>query len=188
MATSEDSLQLLVRAIEQCGALVGGVRPEQAGLPTPCSEFDVRALINHTVYDLQSFTVMLNGEERGSPGTDLLGEDWAAAYQTASGALLTAWRRRGTEGTLKTRIGEFPATWAVHQHTADVAMHGWDIATATGQSTTQLDPEVGRESLNWARENLKPQFRGAAFGPEVEVPESAAIYERLAGFFGRNPF
>jgi uncharacterized protein (TIGR03086 family) len=186
-ATTDDPLRLLERAIEQCGAIVARVRPEQVGLPTPCSEFDVRALVNHTVYDVQSFTAMLNGTERGSPDTDLIGDDWAAAYQTATGALLAAWRRRGVEGTLKTRIGEFPATWAVNQHTADLAMHGWDIATATRQST-RLDPEVGRESLDWARENLKPQFRGTAFGPEVEVPENALVYERLAGVFGRNPF
>jgi uncharacterized protein (TIGR03086 family) len=185
--SASDPLGLLARAIEQCGSLVSRVRPEQADLPTPCSEWDVRALVNHTVYDVQSFTAALNGQERGSPDADLIGDDWAAAYQAATDALLAAWRRRGTEGTLKTRIGEFPATWAVCQHTADLAVHGWDIATATRQSTN-LDPEVGRESLDWARENLKPQFRGKAFGPEVEVPENAPVYDRLAGVFGRNPF
>ena len=38
-------------------------------------------------------------------------------------------------------------------------MHGWDLATATGQPT-DLDPEVGQLALDWGRENLKPQFRG----------------------------
>jgi uncharacterized protein (TIGR03086 family) len=182
-----DPLRLLARAIEQSGALVAHVRPEQAGLPTPCSEWDVRALVNHTTYDVQAFAASLNGQERPAPDSDLIGDDWASAYREATDALLAAWRRRGTEGTIKTRVGEFPATWAVGQHTANLAMHGWDIATASGQST-DLDLEVGRAALDWARENLKPQFRGTAFGPEVEVPENAPVYERLAGFFGRNPF
>jgi uncharacterized protein (TIGR03086 family) len=185
--STPDPFRLLARAIEQCGGLVAHVRPEQAGRPTPCSEWDVRALVNHTVYDVQVFTAILKGEERGSPDADLIGDDWSAAYRTMTAAFLATWRRRGVEGTLKTRIGEFPATWAVGQHTSDLAVHAWDIATATGQST-ELDPEVGREALDWARENLKPQFRGQAFGPEVEVPENAALYERLAGFFGREPF
>jgi len=185
--SANDPFRLLARAIDQCGTLVASVRPEQAGLPTPCSEWDVRALVNHTVYDVQSFTAQISGAERGAPDADLLGADWAAAYRAASAALLAAWRQRGIDGTLKTRIGEFPVAWAVGQHTADLAAHAWDIATATGQST-DLDPEVGREALDWARENLKPQFRGAAFGPEVEVPENAAVYDRLAGFFGREPF
>jgi uncharacterized protein (TIGR03086 family) len=182
-----DPLRVLARAIEQCGAVVSRVQREQANQPTPCSEWDVRSLVNHTVYDVQLFTAALNGQERGSPDADLIGDNWATAYQAAGDALQGAWRRRGTDGTLKTRVGEFPATWAVGQHTADLAVHAWDIATATGQST-ELDPEVGREALAWARENLKPQFRGTAFGPEVEVPENAPIYDRLAGFFGRNPF
>ena len=86
-----------------------------------------------------------------------------------------------------TRIGEFPATWAVGQHLADVAVHAWDLATATHQST-KLDPELARVALDWARAALKPELRGNTFGPEIEVPENAPIYERLAGFFGRNPF
>ncbi|MGI9149339.1 MAG: TIGR03086 family metal-binding protein [Chloroflexota bacterium] len=187
MPATDDPLRLLARAIEQCGSIVARVRHAQAGLSTPCSEFDVRALVNHTVYDVQLFTAMLKGQELGSPDADLIEDDWAAAYQTASGALMAAWQHRGTAGTLNTRIGEFPATWAVHQHTADLAVHAWDIATATGQPTL-LDPEVGRDALAWARENLKPQYRGRAFGPEVEVPENAPVYERLAGVFGRNPF
>jgi len=38
-------------------------------------------------------------------------------------------------------------------------VHGWDVATATGQPT-DLDPEVGQLGLDWGRENLKFQFRG----------------------------
>lgn len=185
--SANDPFRLLARAIEQCGAIVSRVRPEQAGQPTPCSEWDVRQLVNHTVHDVQSFTAALTGQERAAPEADLIGNDWSAAYRSAADALLVAWRKRGVEGTVQGRIGEFAATWAVGQHTAALAVHGWDIATGTGQST-DLDPELGRVALDWARENLKPQFRGTAFGPEIEVPDNAAVYERLAGFFGRDPF
>jgi len=41
--------------------------------------------------------------------------------------------------------------------------------------------------LDWARDNLKPQFRGQAFGPEVPVDPDAPLYDRLAAFFGRDP-
>lgn len=69
--------------------------------------------------------------------------------------------------------------------------NGWDVATATGQPT-DLDPEVGQLALDWGRENLKPQFRGDeadghAFGTEIPVAEDAPLYDRLAGFFGRDP-
>jgi uncharacterized protein (TIGR03086 family) len=179
-------LELLERALDQTGQIVARIQPQQAGMPTPCEDWDVRALVNHTVYDLQTFTGMVTGAERGAPGADLIGEDWSSAYAGASESLLRAWRRRGLEGTLKLGLGDMPATWAVGQHIADVAVHGWDLAKATGQPT-ELDSEIGKFSLEWARENLKPQLRGQAFGPEVEVPESAPVYDRLAGYFGRRP-
>jgi uncharacterized protein (TIGR03086 family) len=82
--------------------------------------------------------------------------------------------------------GEVPITWAIGQHLADIAVHGWDVARATDQHV-QLDPHIGEAALEWGRENLKPQVRGQAFGPEVAIPAEAPVYDRLAAFFGRDP-
>jgi uncharacterized protein (TIGR03086 family) len=181
------SLELLERALDQAGTIITRIRPDQASLPTPCTEFDVRALVNHLVFDMQMFAYNIGGGKHGEPNDDLIGSDWNDAYAAARVALEDAWREKGVEGTVKGRLGELPATWAVGQHLADVSVHSWDLATATHQST-RLDQEVARVSLDWARGALKPEYRGTAFGPEVEVPENAPIYERLVGFFGRNPF
>ena len=155
-------------------------------MSTPCSEFDVRALVNHIVYDLQVFTATVTGGQRGSPDVDLLGDDWLAAYGSSADSLVSAWQTRGAGGTLTSRLGELPATWALGQHASDLVIHAWDLARATGQSA-DLDPELGAAALAWGQENLKPEFRGQAFGPEVQVPESAPVYDRMAGFFGRAP-
>jgi uncharacterized protein (TIGR03086 family) len=183
---ANDPLDLLDRSIAQTGAIVAGVRPDQAGLPTPCSEFDVRKLLNHLVYDVQTFTTMVTGAERGSPDQDLIGDDWLSAYRAASSGLVDAWHKRGSDGTMKLgRLGEMPAAWAVGQHYADIAQHGWDLARATGQST-DLDAELGQASLDWARQSLKPEFHGQAFGPEVPAAANAPVYDKLAAFFGRK--
>lgn len=103
-----------------------------------------------------------------------------------------AWRREGAlEGTVRLPFGEVPAAWCVDQQISDLVVHGWDIAKATGQPTA-LDPELGQASLAWARENLLPELRGDegggyAFGPEVPVPDTAPLHDRLAAFFGRDP-
>src|SRR4051794_15826109 len=180
------NFDLLSRALDQTGQVIGRVRPDQANSPTPCPDWNVRALVNHTVYDLTVFTSMLTGAERGSTDVDLIGEEWQGAYRRASDGLLQTWNKRGTEGTIQSRMGELPLTWVLGQHMADIAVHGWDLAKATGQSP-DLDADVGQASLEWGRQNLKPQFRGQAFGPEVSVPKSAPIYDRLAAFFGRDP-
>jgi uncharacterized protein (TIGR03086 family) len=184
--SANDPLGLLDRAISQTGAIVAGVRPDQAGLPTPCSEFDVRHLLNHLVYDVRTFITMVNETERGSPDQDLIGNDWLSAYQAATAGLAAAWRARGSDGTMKLgRLGEMPAAWAVGQHYADITQHGWDVARATGQATN-LDAELGQASLDWAKQSLKPEFRGQAFGPEVATADNAPVYDKLAAFFGRQ--
>ena len=181
------SLDLLSRAVEQTGATIAGVKPEQATLPTPCTEWDVRALVNHTVFDLKLFESIVHGAERPTPDENLIGDDWLATYNQASRSLLDAWQRHGESGVMQLgRLGEVPATWAIGQHVADIAVHGWDIARATGQPT-ELDPDVGQVALEWAKASLKPEFRGQAFGPEVTVPENTPLYDRLAAFFGRTP-
>jgi uncharacterized protein (TIGR03086 family) len=183
---NQPSLPLLTRALQQTGELIARTKPDQSELPTPCPEFNLRALVNHTVFDLRRFRQMIGGPDAGSPDADLLGNDWRRAYDTASQELLDQSQQRGTDGTLQSRMGELPAMWAVGQHLSDIAVHGWDIARATKQQT-ELDPEVGEVGLAWGRQSLKPEYRGQAFGPEVSVSDSAPVYDRLAAFFGRTP-
>jgi uncharacterized protein (TIGR03086 family) len=90
------SIDLPQRADEQLRRIISQVSPEQAGSPTPCSEFDVRMLVNHLVYDVQLFTALLTGDPRGSPEVDVLGDDWLAAHHSSPDSLLAAWRTRGT--------------------------------------------------------------------------------------------
>jgi uncharacterized protein (TIGR03086 family) len=180
------SIALLERADDQLRRLISRVGPAQAGLPTPCSDFNLRALVNHIVFDLHSFTAMISGGQRESPDVDLIGDDWPAAYVSSADSLLSAWRNRGTGGTLISRLGELPATWALGQHASNLVVHAWDLAKATG-NTDDLDPELALTALAWGRENLKPEFRGQAFGAEVPVSENAPAYDRLAAFFGRQP-
>jgi uncharacterized protein (TIGR03086 family) len=179
------SIDLLQRAVDQLDGLIARIRPEDAAARTPCPRWDLRQLVNHIVYDVELFTAMTRGAERGSPDVDRIGDDWLGGYRTATRGLMADWQARGTEGTLKTSFGEFPLTWAIGQQMVDLAVHGWDVARSLGQPVDNLDAEVGEVSLEWLHENLKPEFRGEAFGPEVPAPATAPIYDRVAAFSGR---
>jgi uncharacterized protein (TIGR03086 family) len=192
MTETPEALAPLERALEQTATVIAHASPDQASAPTPCRSFSLRQLINHVVHDVQLFAAMVTGADRGSQATDVVGDDWLAAYQAASRALLAAWREPGRlDGTLELPFGTVPATWSIGQQVADLAVHAWDIARATGQSV-ELDAELARGSLEWGSRNLAAQYRGdessgKAFGPEVPVSQDAPIADRLAAFFGRDP-
>ncbi len=141
--------------------------------------------MNHILYDVDIFVATARGTERGSADVDRLGDDWLAAYRAASRDLIEAWQARGTQGTLTTSFGELPLSWALGQQMADLAVHSWDVARSLGEPIDALDEQVGQVSLTWLSENLRPEFRGQAFGPEVPVAASAPLYDRLAAFSGR---
>ena len=193
MNATTDPVTLLSIALDQAGAIMAGIRDDQQHLPTPCRSWDVTELTDHLVHDLAQFT------ERASGGTP----DWSApraavegdrvaAFRAGATGLVKAWRAAGDlSGTVEMPgMGEVAKRFPIDQQIAEFAVHGWDLAVATGQST-HLDPEVARTALAWARTALLPQFRGTedkgkAFGPEIDVPEDAPLYDRLAGFFGRD--
>lgn len=191
-STMSESTDILATALKQASAVISRVRSEQTGLPTPCGSWDVRALVNHVVDEVGQFAAVTDGGERDHQGTDLLGDDWTAAFDASAEALLKAWRRPGAlDRTHRLPFGEVPAAWAIEQHLTEIAIHTWDIAKATGQPT-DLDPEVGAVAMRWATENLLPQYRGdeasgAHIGAEIPVPPDAPLYDRLAAFGGRDP-
>jgi hypothetical protein len=65
-------------------------------------------------------------------------------------------------------------------------VHSWDLATAMGRSTGDLDAEVAERGLAFMRANLTEDNRGPAFGPEQAAPEGADAYQRIAAFAGRS--
>ena len=192
MTATGDPIGLLSRVLDQAGTAISRVRPEQATLPTPCASFDVRALVNHVVLDVRMFASRAAAGTSDEREGDVIGDDWTAAYRQAAASLRAVWQRPGAlDRTVRLPFGEVPAAWQVYQVISDLAVHAWDVAKATGQPT-ELDAEVGQVSLDWARRNLEPRFRGdeasgMSFGPEVPVPGDAGLYDRLAGFFGRDP-
>jgi uncharacterized protein (TIGR03086 family) len=189
MNDATEKLELLARAIEQDASLIAAIGADQAEQPTPCGDWEVRRLVNHTVGDLHQFRPLLRGGRYERSDEDVIGDDWAGAYREAADALLADWSAPGAlDGTIKIPTGELPATWRVGQLTVEMVIHGWDLARATDQST-DLDPAPAQLALAWGSENLKPEYRGpdSAFGVEVPVAGDAPIYDRVAGFFGRDP-
>jgi uncharacterized protein (TIGR03086 family) len=181
LVSGDERLDLLRRGLDQTGSLIAAVTPEQRTAPTPCGDWDVSALVGHLVHGLDNFTATARGEKPdwSRPRPPVEG-DWEAAFRGRAEGLLAAWEAA-------------PEDRRPHadMQVTEQAVHGWDLATAIGTPAASLDPAVGERALEHGRAMLKPEWRGAggnnAFGDEVPVPEDAPVYDRLAGWFGRDP-
>ncbi|HSB86558.1 MAG TPA: TIGR03086 family metal-binding protein, partial [Ilumatobacteraceae bacterium] len=84
-------------------------------------------------------------------------------------------------------FGSMPADVALRIAAADLLVHSWDLAKATGQ---QFDPsaEFIAEVDPFFHQFLQPEVRAMGiFAAEVEVPADASPLDRLVAFAGRQP-
>ncbi|HUZ54645.1 MAG TPA: TIGR03086 family metal-binding protein [Streptosporangiaceae bacterium] len=190
MSTDTSTLSLLERAVRQMDSIIGQVRPEQGSLPTPCGEWDVRALITHLVgHMMPNFVAAANG---GTPDWQApaaaVPDDWAQAFRGEADQLLGAWRGADMDRLVAWGGAQAPLRGHADQQITELAMHSWDLAKATSQDVP-LDPSVAEHALNWSKPMLRPEYRGSGrgFADEVPVPQDAPIYGQLAGWFGRDP-
>jgi len=178
------------RASDTFGANVHRVRPDQWDLPTPCTEWDVRTLVNHVVGENRWAVPLFGGGSIAEVGDrfdgDLLGADPMAAWdESAAEALAVIDEMGATERTVHLSFGDFPGREYAMQLFADLLVHGWDLARATGQDGT-LDPELVAACAGWFAD-LAPTYREAgAVAARPPVPGDADAQTLLLAEFGRT--
>ena len=187
-----DDLALLDDALAQMRRVIAGIRPDQAHASTPCVGWDVEVLVQHVVsQDLRNFAVVARGDTANwqAPAAEL-GADWVGAFDEGAKLVVDTWRAQDLERLVPIPGGEsVPLSSRADQQIAELAVHSWDLAVATGHDVSLLDAALAEHSLSWSRQRLRPEHRGVdkPFGVEVRVPDAAPIYDRLAGWFGRDP-
>lgn len=174
---------------EAIATLIAGMTPDQFTSPTPCAEWDTRALLNHVVGGAYMFAGAFTGQAPAGghdEPVDLLGDDAGAAWGAACEAFVAGIDAPGAlDQVVPMPWGPTPGGLVYEILKFDVLLHAWDLARATGQT---FDPsaELVEPVLEIARGIISPDLRAAGmFGPEVTAPEGATPMERLAAFTGR---
>ncbi|AJC52768.1 MerR family transcriptional regulator [Streptomyces sp. 769] len=72
-------------------------------------------------------------------------------------------------------------------HLLEAVLHGWDLATATGQDRTG-DPDTVKAAYDRWYGNYPDEIRGQTgmFAPSKPAPDDAPVLDRLAAYFGRT--
>src|SRR5438132_14148256 len=103
-----DILDRLDAAFASTGRAVDKAAPDRMDAPTPCTEWDVRALLNHTtgVVARMGYAAARRKPEGELP-TDWIGSDPAGAFHEATKTTLDAWSQPGAlEGTCVLPVGD----------------------------------------------------------------------------------
>lgn len=166
--------------------------------PSSCEGWSGRDVLRHVVGSQRDFLARqgleLDVPPRGDIDADLdadLETDPVAAWHVHDEAM----RRlladesvvaREYDGMLgRTTIG---ATMVAF-YGFDLAVHGWDLARATGQDY-RPDQATTSAVLAFTAESATPESaeeRAGIFGPVVEVPADAPAWHRALGSAGRDP-
>lgn len=185
-------VDLYTRSVQGFNVRVGLVRPGQWGRPTPCQDWDVRALVNHVVGEDKWTAPLMGGATIAEVGTaldgDLLGNAPAGAMAEAAEEATASVAAPGALGrTVHLSFGDTPAEEYVRQLLADHLVHEWDLAAAIG-GDRDLDPEVVHEVATWFARQEAGYRAAGAIGPRlVDVGGDAAEQDQLIAAFGRDP-
>jgi uncharacterized protein (TIGR03086 family) len=193
MTAPVDDLGSALAGTEQ---LVGRIGPGQWELPTPCTDWSVRDVVNHLVGGNLLFARVLGGEPLppreelvAASRTDRLGDDALGAYRASAATLLDACRAEGVlDRPVTVPAGTFPGIAALHLRIVEALVHGWDVARATGHPLAFPDALVEQE-LAFTRTTLprlppRPAGQGP-FAPTRPAPDDAPPLDRLAALLGR---
>lgn len=192
MTSTPDPRPLFSRALDQAGALVDQVTPDDLDRRTPCDDYDVRTLLGHLVAVERRVVHIAHGGrpfEVPSLVTDVPDDGWSAAWKQARADLDAAMAEDGVlERTFAHPAGMFPGWQAVFAYVSEMAVHSWDLAMATGHRA-DLDDTLAEATLGPVRQFLPAEPRGGPipFAPVVEVADEAPAYDRLVGWMGRDP-
>ncbi|AVH54976.1 MULTISPECIES: TIGR03086 family metal-binding protein [Streptomyces] len=155
-------------------------------LPTPCADFDVHQLSEHLLATLVMSAHAAGKEQLPADApTELTEAPWVvfpplADRLTAAWAVPSAW-----EGETPFASNTYPAPFAGMITIMELTVHGWDLATATGQPFT-ADDDVVATATAVATQIADGARANGAFGPEIEPAADATPLERLLAFTGRK--
>ena len=166
---------------------VRGVSSDGWDAPAPVAGWTARDVVGHLVEWFPGF--LAGGSDIRLPAGPSVAADPAGAWQVHCSAVQAVLDDPSSAAKMfvNPHIGKLPLPEAIDRfYTADVFMHTWDLARATGQDDT-LDAEYCTELLEGMIPYEEAMRGSGQYGPAVPVPDDAPVQDRMLGFIGRDP-
>ncbi|MDH6144050.1 uncharacterized protein (TIGR03086 family) [Kitasatospora sp. GP30] len=175
----------LARASAVTGDLIDRIAADQWSAPTPCTEWNVRDLVDHLVGINLVFVALFEETTMPEREADHLGTDPAGAYRRSAAALHAAAARPGVlEQSKATPMGVATGAEWLQWRIGDLLTHGWDLVQATGLAAEPPDDLV-EQALSFVRDQLPSQPRAGRFAESQTIQDNAPAIDQLAALTGR---
>jgi len=186
-----DVVALVELGYQWTGGRVNQVRLQDLDAPTPCTRWDVRALLNHLVGAVGFLAKVAAGEPsapdaHGWTRIDFIGSDPAAAFAGAAERALAAWRTPGAmDRQCVMPFGVEPGRRVAQRGLTDAVVHGWDLSRAIGENA-DIPDELAEPLWDIDQALVDDSLRGGPFAPPVPFT-GGTMSDRLMAFLGRQP-
>ena len=181
----------MAAAASEDARVVGGVTADQLTAPTPCTDWDLRTLLNHTIL-WTAHSAERRARDEPLPdelmSTDFVAQpDWAQAYAAQLDRAVAAWSDPGAWARELNVMGApTPSAGVGALLVAEMVLHGWDIARATGQDYHCTGPVLAA-TAQAVDDNAELFRKYQGFASPIELPEGASEFDRLLATSGRDP-
>jgi uncharacterized protein (TIGR03086 family) len=183
---TDDLMGLFATAAAEAEQVIAAIRPEQLDNATPCTDWNVRALLNHMVGGNLAFLSMVTGGPRPDRSATYIGDDPAADFRASVDALRAEFGADGFAARpVTTPLGDGVGAVLVNMRTTEFLLHGWDLAVATGQPR-DFDPDVVRAVSATLQTQPIPRGPGSIFHEANAAPDGASAVDAVAAFTGRE--
>src|SRR6478736_4836886 len=164
-------------ALDATREVVAGINDDQWSRPTPCADWDVRALLNHVVAGNWWASRLAAGATIDEVGTeydgDVLAPSPLSEYHESAVAAARAFDAPGAmEAPCAVSYGPVPGSVYAGHRLVDVAIHGWDLAVATGQPSP-LTPDLVDALWRVLEPQLDLLRASGMFGSDRPAPAGA---------------
>jgi uncharacterized protein (TIGR03086 family) len=193
-AALSGGVALLERALGYALGQLHAVTSADLARPTPCPEWDLRGLLMHMDDSLMALQEALDLACVAPAG----GDGAEPAYGPADSAISLVGRLRGHASLVLGALAEageelvwvgglpVPMSIVTSAGAVDVAVHGWDVASACGR-VQPIPEQLATEMLRISPLLVSCADRPALFAAPVPVRDLASASDRLVAYLGRDP-
>jgi uncharacterized protein (TIGR03086 family) len=195
-AVLAQGVALLERAMGYTLGSLQLVTPERLGNATPCSEWDLRALLLHMNESLQALhEAVAVGHLELDPSLDVTDvyadygdplRDPVASLRNRACHMVGAWMSPGAPRLVSIADRCVAADVVAAAGAIEVTVHGWDVAAAC-RTDRPIPQPLARHLLDLCDLFVDDTDRPRRFGAEHALPPDAPTAHRLLALLGRAP-